>query len=224
LTAALHKLFDDEKMEHVTSAITLAKVKSAIIEDISELIDEIKTVYASISDQAVEHIHAKEIILTFGRSKTVVEFFEEAARLRKFEVIVAEGAPSYSGHEMAVQLAKLGIETTVITDSAVFAMMGVVNKIVVGTHAVMANGGLIAHTGAYNIAAAAKAHSVPLVVVAGLYKLCPLFAFDQDSFNEQSNPADVLGASHGMCYVFVLYHYFSVDSVHFCMLQSLTYI
>jgi translation initiation factor eIF-2B subunit beta len=45
--------------------------------------------------------------------------------------------------------------------------------------AVMANGGLLAESGAHNIAMAAKHHSVPVVVVAGLYKLSPLYAFDQ---------------------------------------------
>jgi translation initiation factor eIF-2B subunit beta len=33
-----------------------------------------------------------------------------------------------------------GIATTVITDAAAFAMMSTVNKVIVGTHAVLANG------------------------------------------------------------------------------------
>ena len=45
------------------------------------------------------------------------------------------------GQELATNLAKAGIETTVITDSAVFAVMSRVNKVIIGTHTVMANGG-----------------------------------------------------------------------------------
>ncbi len=52
-------------------------------------------------------------------------------------------------------------------------------QVIVGTHILMANGGTIAHTGALNIALAARAHQVPYVVVTELYKLCPLYAFDQ---------------------------------------------
>ena len=48
---------------------------------------------------------------------------------RKFEVIIAESAPSYQGQELATKLAKEGIETTLITDSAVFAIMSRVNKV-----------------------------------------------------------------------------------------------
>lgn len=57
----------------------------------------------------------------------------------------------FEGQKMAVQLSEFGIEATVVTDSAVFAVMTFVNKVIIGTHAVMANGGLIAHTGAFNI-------------------------------------------------------------------------
>ena len=45
------------------------------------------------------------------------------------------------GQEFAVSLAKAGVETTVINDSAVFAIMSRVNKVIIGTHTVMANGG-----------------------------------------------------------------------------------
>lgn len=45
------------------------------------------------------------------------------------QVIVAECAPSFQGQRMAVSLAKDKIPTTVITDSAVFAMMSRVNKV-----------------------------------------------------------------------------------------------
>ena len=135
---------------------------------------------------------SREIILTFGTSHTVQSFLKEASKFRKFEVIIAESAPSYSGHGMALALKELGIETTVISDAAVFALMPSVNKVIVGTHGVMANGGLVAHTGAANIAQAAKYHSVPFVVVTGLHKLCPLYAFDSDTFNEQNAPSQLL--------------------------------
>ena len=58
---------------------------------------------------------------------------QAAARKRKFEVIVAESAPSYQGQELATKLAQDGIQTTVITDSAVFAIMSRVNKVFITT-------------------------------------------------------------------------------------------
>lgn len=45
------------------------------------------------------------------------------------QVIVAEAAPSYKGHDLAKSLSAEGIDTTVITDSAIFAIMSRVNKV-----------------------------------------------------------------------------------------------
>ena len=66
------------------------------------------------------------------------------------------------GHEMAVSLGKSKIQTTVIADSAIFAIMSQVNKVLIGTHTVMANGGLRAVCGSHNVALAAKHYSVPV--------------------------------------------------------------
>ena len=47
----------------------------------------------NIAMQALEHIHSNEVIMTIGRSRTVEDFLKDAARKRKFHVIVAECAP-----------------------------------------------------------------------------------------------------------------------------------
>jgi len=163
-----------------------------VIEEIGLLVEEMRGAETHIAEQAVEHLYAREVLLTFGLSRTVQAFLKEAAKFRRFEVIVAESAPSDSGQRMAKQLQEMGIDTTVISDAAVFALMPAVNKVIVGTHAVMANGGLVAHTGAANIAAAAKFHSVPFVVCTGLHKLSPLYAFDCDTWQEAGAPSQLL--------------------------------
>ena len=66
------------------------------------------------------------------------------------------------GHQLAANLAKVGIQTTLIPDSGIFAMMARVNKIIIGTHSVMANGGLKAVCGINSLALAAKHYSVPV--------------------------------------------------------------
>ena len=50
----------------------------------------------------------------------------------------------------------------------------------VGAHAVLANGGAIAPAGIHMVALAAHKHSTPLVVLVGLHKLSPLFPHDPD--------------------------------------------
>ncbi|RVW26063.1 Translation initiation factor eIF-2B subunit beta [Vitis vinifera] len=90
---------------------------------------------------------------------------------RSFRVFVAEGAPRYQGHVLAKELVARGLQTTLITDSAVFAMISRVNMVIVGAHAVMANGGVIAPVGLNMVALAAQRHAVPFVVLAGTHKV-----------------------------------------------------
>lgn len=54
---------------------------------------------------------------------------------------MAEAAPTYEGQHMACELADLGIQTTAISDSAIYAMMARVNK-ASGLAGVLLNKGL----------------------------------------------------------------------------------
>ncbi|RUS20930.1 hypothetical protein BC937DRAFT_94001 [Endogone sp. FLAS-F59071] len=158
---------------------------------------ELEVIYKGVSDQALEHIHSDEVIMTIGQSRTVEVFLKKAAQKRKFQVFVAETSPTYQGHGMAASLASAGIDTTVITDSAIYAVMSRVNKVILGAHAVLANGGLVAVGGTHMVAAAAKHHATPVLVCAALYKLSPLYPYDEDYFNMCVAPDPVLGFDEG---------------------------
>lgn len=169
-------------------------LRPALLEHLAEVEEELETSGENLSAQAPEHIHSLELILTIGHSRTVENFLKRAAKQRKFEVVVAECAPACRGHQLAANLAKARIETTVIPDSAIFAMMSRVNKVIIGTHCVLANGGLRAASGSYSVALAAKHFSVPVVVLVPMFKLSPvhLCSYEQDAFNLVGNPAPVL--------------------------------
>jgi len=172
-----------------------AELLDKIYASIDELGMELLTSGDEISDQALEHIHANEVILTFGRSKTVESFLKRAAaKGRTFQVIVAEASPFFGGHDLAASLAKSKIQTTVITDSAIFAVMSRVNKVIVGTHSIMADGGLKAHTGIYTVALAAQHYSVPFIVAASIHKLTPQYftRANKESFASFVSPQEIL--------------------------------
>ncbi|ONM06677.1 NagB/RpiA/CoA transferase-like superfamily protein [Zea mays] len=162
----------DGKSKSAGDKSSTRKLKHDVIAAIGDLIDEIDSCYEPISEQAVELIHQNEVILTLGRSRTVKEFLYAAKeKKRSFRVFVAEGAPRYQGHVLAKELVEKGVQTTVITDSAVFAMISRVNMVIIGAHAIMANGGVIAPVGMNMVALAAQRHAVPFVVVAGSHKV-----------------------------------------------------
>ncbi|KAL4235693.1 Translation initiation factor eIF-2B subunit beta [Mactra antiquata] len=195
---SLHKLLTAEgQIDDYTRYV--CDLKATVIEAVTEMKTELETSIDNIATQSLEHIHSNEVIMTAGKSKTVELFLKDAARKRKFQVIVVECAPFYHGQELAVSLAKSGVETTVINDSAVFAIMSRVNKVLIGTHTVMANGGLKAINGSHAIALAAKHYSVPLIVCASTFKLSPEFLHSEDqyAFNKFESPEEVLKFSEG---------------------------
>jgi len=60
--------------------------------------EDIDSVHETIEDQAREHIHANDVILTYGRSNILNSFFKQAVNEIYFEVLICETAPSYLGH------------------------------------------------------------------------------------------------------------------------------
>ena len=65
-------------------------------------------------------------------------------------------------------------------------------QVIVGAHAVMANGGLYATASCHMLALAAQHHSVPLVVCAGMFQLAPLFPSGPELFNSLLSPQPLL--------------------------------
>lgn len=90
---SLHKILTCEGDCEIDFSISVPTLKAALNEHINEFEAELETCSENITQQASEHIHANEIIMTFGRSRLVEEFFKTAAQTRVFEVIIAEGGP-----------------------------------------------------------------------------------------------------------------------------------
>jgi translation initiation factor eIF-2B subunit beta len=191
-------------------------IRAEVLDGIGEIIDELGQVDDQIAGYALEHIHSNEVILTYTSSTTVQKFLLKAATKRKFTVIHAESFPNnhdatharvsgnadgddqnLSSESFTKPLTALGITVILIPDSAVFAIMSRVNKVILGTHSVLANGGLVAAAGTRVIARAAKVHQTPVVVVSGIYKLSPVYPFDIDSLIEYGDASNVIPYQDG---------------------------
>ncbi|KAH7407852.1 translation initiation factor-like protein eIF-2B subunit beta [Cadophora sp. MPI-SDFR-AT-0126] len=200
-------------------AITTKDLKAEVMGGIDEIIDELDQVDDQIAAYAQEHIHSNEIILTHSSSLSVQKFLLKAAEKRKFTVIIAESYPNdyeathaavtretnqsgETGGDMSAEkflkpLSEAGITVILITDAAIFAFMKKVSKVILATHAVIANGGLIAAAGARIIAKAARAHSTPVIVVSGVYKLSPEYPFEFESLIEYGDPGSIVDYDDG---------------------------
>ncbi|KAH7907083.1 hypothetical protein BJ138DRAFT_1129413 [Hygrophoropsis aurantiaca] len=65
------------------------------------------------------------------------------------------------------------ITTLLIPFSATYALTSRIHKLLLGAHAILATGGAFCEAGALGAVAAARGHRVPVVVLAGGYKMTP---------------------------------------------------
>ena len=186
-------------------------LRAEVVEAIDEIIEELNTADDQIAGYALDHIHSNEIVLTHTASVTVQKFLLRAAAKRKFTVIHAETYPNDHENVHATvtgslkassnnlgpdrfhkSLVAAGITVILIPDSAVFALMSRVNKVVLGTHAVLANGSLVAAAGSKSIAQAANMHKTPVIVLSAVYKLSPVYPFSVDTFIEFGDTSKII--------------------------------
>ena len=192
-------------------------LREEVVEGIDEIVDELSKDDDQIAGYALEYIHSNEIILTHTPSVTVQKFLLKAATKRKFTVIHAEAFPNdhEATHAMVIGsdqadyeddlrperfhklLTAAGITVILIPDSAIFAIMSRVNKVILGTHVVLADGGLVTAAGAKTIAKAASIHRTPVVVLSGVYKLSPVYPFDFDALIEYGDASKAFGYEDG---------------------------
>ncbi|KAI4115053.1 MAG: hypothetical protein LQ345_004280, partial [Seirophora villosa] len=183
------------------------ELRAEVVEGIQEIIDELGQADDQIAGYALDHIHASEVVLTHTPSITVQNFFLRAATKRKFTVIHVEtsrleqqltstGLSPDTGHyddetspvRFHQALTVAGVAVIVVPFSAVFALMSRVSRVIVDTHVVLADGGLVAMAGAKAIALAARMHRTPVVVLSGIYKLSPVYALDTEGPVEFGDP------------------------------------
>jgi translation initiation factor eIF-2B subunit beta len=192
-------------------------LKAEIVNGIEEILDELEQADDQIAAYALEHIHSNEVILTHSSSVSVYKFLLKAAEKRKFTVIIVESYPNdHEETHLAVMgkmkdpesededsetylksLQSAGITVILMTDASIFAIMSRVNKVILATHAVIANGGLVAAAGARMIAKAAKVHRTPVIVVSGVYKFSPEYPFEFASLIEYGDPGSIVGYDDG---------------------------
>ena len=131
----------------------------------------------------MDRIDGSEIVLTYSQSHAVGAFLREAnsenGASRNLNVMVCETFPSLLGQQFALDLAHSNIQTTLIHDAAAFTVMPRCNKVVIGCHAVLANGGILVPSGGFNIVMAASQFKVPVIVVTGMYKVGHLEACER---------------------------------------------
>ena len=177
-----------------------------LIDEIDQFIDEkillacdtiIKYLLADsdiiISGTSKSKITDQDCILTYGCSSLVTNVLIEASRkFPNMKVIVVDSRPKYKGRKTLDQLTKNGINCTYVLINAIGFIMNKVTKVILGAHALLANGYVMGAIGSSQISLVAKSFNVPVVVCCETYKFCDKVQTDALVNNELGNPLDLL--------------------------------
>uniref|UniRef100_A0A452GYC9 Translation initiation factor eIF2B subunit delta n=1 Tax=Gopherus agassizii TaxID=38772 RepID=A0A452GYC9_9SAUR len=155
--------------------------------------EKIQLAAEAISKYAFEKISDGDVILVYGCSSLVSRTLCDAhANGRAFRVIVVDSRPRLEGRDTLRRLVRKGIRCTYVMITAISYMLPEVSKVLLGAHALLANGSVMSRVGTSQIALVSKAYNVPVLVCCETYKFCERVQTDSFVSNELDDPDDLI--------------------------------
>jgi len=188
-------------LRYVKHRVDKAYRKGSNIDDLRQITLEAADSFKTISLEAVKRIaeigskriRNGDIIMTHCNSSVAISMITEAKKAGKeFSVIATETRPRFQGRLTATAMAENGIPVTLIIDSAARYYMPKVDKVIVGSDVVTANGAVVNKIGTSQIALAAKEARVRVFVGAETYKFSPSTVLGELVEIEERSPEEVV--------------------------------
>ncbi|XP_068420694.1 translation initiation factor eIF2B subunit delta isoform X2 [Eschrichtius robustus] len=186
--------FLNKEITGVSSSKREEEAKSELREAIDRYVRE-KIVLAAqaISRYAYEKISNGDVILVYGCSSLVSRILQEAwAKGRRFRVVVVDSRPRLEGKHTLRSLVRAGVPASYLLIPAASYVLPEVSKVLLGAHALLANGSVMSRVGTAQLALVARAHNVPVLVCCETYKFCERVQTDAFVSNELDDPDDLL--------------------------------
>ncbi|XP_074847692.1 translation initiation factor eIF2B subunit delta [Carettochelys insculpta] len=186
--------FLKKEISALPSTLREEEAKEALQECINKYVREkIQLAAEAISKYAFEKISDRDVILVYGCSSLVNHTLCDAhAKGRAFQVIVVDSRPRLEGRDMLRRLVRKGIRCTYVMITAISYVLPEVSKVLLGAHALLANGSVMSRVGTSQIALVSKAYNVPVLVCCETYKFCERVQTDSFVSNELDDPDDLI--------------------------------
>ncbi|KAI5205038.1 IF-2B-domain-containing protein [Aureobasidium subglaciale] len=166
-------------------------------EDICTAIDTFIRERITVADTAIAATaHAKirnnSTIVTYAKSsiveKTLLHAWESGTR---FKVVVVDSRPLFEGRNLVRRLANAGVPVTYLMAAAAPHALKDADLVLLGAHAMMANGRLYSRVGTASVAMLAHFRDIPVIVLCESIKFTDRVALDSIVLNEVA-PAEQL--------------------------------
>ncbi|XP_067631306.1 translation initiation factor eIF2B subunit delta isoform X2 [Eurosta solidaginis] len=185
-------------IKHILTQLPTDQSDSDLKENLCRFIDtyienQIGKAAEAISYSVQEKISDGDVILTFGCSSLITYIFEEAQRRRvNFRVIIVDSRPFCEGQELLRRLTAKEIPCSYVLINAVSFVMPEATKVLLGAHALLANGYVMARSGTAQVVLVAHSFNVPVLVCCETHKFSERSQTDAIVYNELGNPDDLI--------------------------------
>ncbi|XP_062579532.1 translation initiation factor eIF-2B subunit delta-like [Saccostrea cucullata] len=190
---------------HMPNNLQDREAKDRLLDTIDNYIKErilLSAVAISKYVKDEEKIKNGDVILVYSCSSIVRRVLCDAWNQGKeFKVIVVDARPKMEGKEMLRRLVRAGIPCSYILINAASYAMQEATKVMLGAHALLANGCVMSRVGTSQIALIAKACNVPVLVCCETYKFCERGQTDSFVYNELGDPDDLVSIGNKTPYL-----------------------
>jgi ribose 1,5-bisphosphate isomerase len=168
--------------------------RSLIIADVSDFIAGLEESLGKIAEKGAELVEEGDVILTICNSNTVVSILKRAWEMgKRFKVFACETRPRYQGHITVEDLASVGVDVTLIVDSAARHTIRnkSVKKVMVGADTVYDNGDIVNKIGTSQLAAISNKEGIDFIVCTQTIKFSPYSVAGELVEIEERDPSEV---------------------------------
>lgn len=177
------------------TASSVEDLKAYTINLANRFIEGSKTAVKKIGEIGARRIRDGDTILTHCQSSAVDAIIKKAWKQgKKIRVYSTETRPRFQGRITARTLSQAGIPVTMIIDSAARYFMNEVDKVIVGSDAIAANGAVVNKIGTSLIALAAREARTLFYVAAETYKFSPETLVGELIVIEERSPFEVISS------------------------------
>jgi ribose 1,5-bisphosphate isomerase len=153
---------------------TVSALRDSVIQSVAEFVDRLDRAQVDLGAIGANRLRDGDTVMTHCHSTDALACVEAAVDQGKtISAIVKETRPRNQGHITARELREMGVDVTLIVDSAARRYMGAVDHVLVGADSIAADGSVINKIGTSELAVNALDRGTPVMAAAQTIKLHP---------------------------------------------------
>jgi ribose 1,5-bisphosphate isomerase len=153
---------------------TVGDLRESVQRVATEFCERLETAQTDMGRVGANRLRDGDVVMTHCHSTDVLACIQTAIdQGTRLEAVVKETRPRNQGHITARELHEMGVDVTLIVDSAARRFLNDVDHVLVGADSIAADGSVVNKIGTSGLAVNARDRGTPVTVAAQTIKLHP---------------------------------------------------